>query len=136
MSVKLDLLKTLIENYGLLVHYDRKTTMDMWIAAKQLMPVRNLVAHRIAAMLDHKIPVVVSYGLPTTTGNVVGEACNRAIRSDDAAVVPHQEVARWSLGASSSIAAQTARATSCDVIHPSFKSRMFAEMTFEPASSI
>jgi hypothetical protein len=73
-SDKFETLKTLTEHYGLIIHYNRKTTQEMWTAIRQLMPVRNLIVHGIWAMLDHKISVTISYRLPTTTGNVVGEA--------------------------------------------------------------
>ncbi len=73
-SEKFEVLKTLTENYGLIIHYNRKTTQDMWTAIRQLMPVRNLIVHGIWAMLDHQIPVTISPRLSTTTGNVVGEA--------------------------------------------------------------
>ncbi len=73
-SEKFETLKTFIENYGLIIHYSRITTVAMWTAIRQLMPVRNLIVHGIWAMLDHKIPVTISPRLPTTTGNVVGES--------------------------------------------------------------
>jgi hypothetical protein len=73
-SDKFEMLKTLTENYGLIIHYSRKTTQEMWAAIKQLMPVRNLLVHGIWAILDRQIPITISHRLPTTTGNVVGEA--------------------------------------------------------------
>jgi len=73
-SDKFEILRTLAENYGLIIHYSRKTTLEMWAAIKQLMPVRNLIVHGIWAMLDHQIPVTISRRFKTTTGNVLGEA--------------------------------------------------------------
>jgi ribosomal protein S25 len=73
-SDKFEVLKTLTENYGLIIHYSKETRIEMWAAIKQLMPIRNLLVHGIWAMLDHQIPVTISRRFKTTTGNVLGEA--------------------------------------------------------------
>lgn len=73
-SNKFETLKKFIENYGLVIHYNQKTTQEMWTAIRQLMPIRNLLVHGIWAMLDGKIPITVSPRLKTTIGNVVGES--------------------------------------------------------------
>jgi hypothetical protein len=74
LADKFEILKTLTENYGLIIHPSRQTTTDMWTAIRQLVQARNLMIHGVWAMLDHRIPVSISSRLPTTTGNVVGEA--------------------------------------------------------------
>jgi len=74
ISQKVDLLKALIERYGLIIHYNRKTTQEMWTAIKELMPLRNLAVHGVWAMLDGKIPVVISFRLPSTLGHVDSQA--------------------------------------------------------------
>jgi hypothetical protein len=70
---KFDLLRSLIEQHGHVVHYNRRTATEMWGAIKTLIPVRNLAIHGVWAMLDGKTPIAISPRLPTTPGQVVGE---------------------------------------------------------------
>jgi hypothetical protein len=70
ISKKVDLLQKLIERYGLIIHYDRKTVKEMWQGIRSLMPVRNLAVHGIWAMFDNKFPIVASYRLNSTLGHI------------------------------------------------------------------
>jgi hypothetical protein len=51
---KFDILRKTIEIHGWIVHRNRQTTLDMWKAINQLMPVRNLIVHGVWGMLDKK----------------------------------------------------------------------------------
>jgi hypothetical protein len=73
-SNKFDILRKAIEQHGLIVFRNRRTTLDMWAAIKQLMPARNLIVHGVWAMLDKSIPITVSYRLPSDHGRVEGES--------------------------------------------------------------
>jgi hypothetical protein len=70
---KFDILKQLLEQHGVVVHYSRRTTISMWDAIRQVVPTRNLIVHGVWAMLDNAMPVSISYKLSSDTGHVLGE---------------------------------------------------------------
>jgi hypothetical protein len=71
---KFEILRKMIEGHGLIVHLTRQTTVDMWVATKQLTVVRNLIVHGVWAMLDATIAVSISHRLRSDYGRVEGEA--------------------------------------------------------------
>jgi hypothetical protein len=70
---KLEILRKLIEGHGLIVYRSRQTTIDMWVAIKELTAVRNLIVHGVWAMLDSAIVVSISNRLRSDYGQVEGE---------------------------------------------------------------
>lgn len=73
-SKRFQILRELLERYGIIVLPNRRTTLEMWAAIKILIPVRNLLIHGVWAMLDKTIPLAISARLSSDIGQVSGEA--------------------------------------------------------------
>lgn len=70
---KFDVLRQILEQHGIVVHFNRQTTLSMWAALRELVSVRNLIVHGVWAMLDSAMPVSISYRLSSDPGHVLGE---------------------------------------------------------------
>ena len=73
---KFEILKQLLEQHGIVVHYSRPITLSMWEAIRELVPVRNRIVHGVWAMLDNATPLSFSFKFPSDTGHVLGEPFN------------------------------------------------------------
>jgi hypothetical protein len=70
---KLELTKKFSERYGIPIHADPDITANIWAAIRQEVEKRNKIAHGMWVMIDKKIPLAVSYRIPTGLGRVMGE---------------------------------------------------------------
>jgi hypothetical protein len=70
---KLELTKKFSERYGLAIHPDSETAANIWSVIRQEVEARNKIAHGMWVMIDKKIPLAISYRIPTSLGRITGE---------------------------------------------------------------